>query len=256
MVTQPFEKDWDTFVNILSTLDKGLLASFSEQQKTSFASDLQTLYQLLIDYNQKINLTRITDETGFLFRHVLDSLTVLSALPEAQSSSRLKVLDLGSGGGFPVLPLLISRPDLNLTAVESIGKKCQFLTEVGQHFNALDRLTVVQGRAEELGQQLVYREKYDFVTARAVAALPTLLEWTLPFLKPGGYLLAIKGSQSVQAEIDKSTNALQQLKGKVTQVTHWPQPQLSHSSLVVIKKTGKMLPQYPRPAAKIKKKPL
>jgi len=244
-----FEPWWPGFTSALSPFAPQLCADAT--RLSTFQADLTTLYDLLLTYNSKVNLTRITDPEGFLFRHVLDSLTLLPEIPDGAV-----VLDLGSGGGFPALPLVLAHPKIHLTALESIGKKCVFIETVANTLALSQRLRVGQGRAEDWAHQTTYRQQFDRVTARAVAPLNILLEWTIPFLKPGGCLLALKGRQSYDKELAESRNALKHLNAQLTAVHTFETPVLAHSAVVMVTKTAPTNVLYPRPTAKIKKQPL
>jgi 16S rRNA (guanine(527)-N(7))-methyltransferase RsmG len=209
------------------------------------------LYDRVVTANQTTNLTRITEPEAFAYRHLLDSL-----LPTPWIPSGSRVADIGSGAGFPALPLALARPDIQLTAIESVGKKARFIQETAQAMGLGSRLSVLAERCESLAHQPAHREQYDVVTARAVAALPTLLEWCLPLVKPGGVFLALKGP-GIAEELAASQYALEVLQGEVTQIVKTEGlPQLHGSVLVVIQKTGKTPKQYPRGQGKPSKNPL
>lgn len=208
-----------------------------------------TLYADLLTYNAQVNLTRITDPEGFLFRHVLDSLVIAPFVPEGAT-----VADIGSGAGFPAIPLAMARPDVQVHAVESIGKKCKFIEQTAERF--LLPLTVHNKRSEDLARDPNTREKMDVVTARAVAALPTLLEVTLPLLKVGGQLLAIKG-RAYEEELQSAERALTTLKAEhVDTLTFEDEPGLENTALLIFEKLAPTPTAYPRPAGKPQKTPL
>jgi 16S rRNA (guanine527-N7)-methyltransferase len=209
----------------------------------------QQLYHQLTEANRSVNLTRITALEDFLYRHLLDSLAIAPLL-----SPSARVADIGSGAGFPALPLAIVRPDLQITAVESIGKKSNFIQAIQTSLN-LENLTVLNERSENLGHQKPMREQFDAVTARAVAALPALLELCLPLVRVGGQFLAMKGL-SYEAEIEASNTALKVLGGKLLEVKTFSHPKLEGSRLLIIEKTGRTPDTYPRSAGLPAKKPL
>lgn len=210
---------------------------------------LAQFYDLLSATNQHTNLTRISEPQDFLYRHVLNSLSLLPYLSE-----NIRLADIGSGGGFPALPLAIIRPDLRITAVESVGKKASFIEATGQALQ-LKNLHVLNERSEILGQSPQYREQFDCVTARALAPLPVLLELTLPLLKPQRHLLAMKGPKAAD-EIESAKRAMKLLHARVIQ--HVPaEPSLLEGSVIlVIEKTAPTPKAYPRQAGMPKKKPL
>lgn len=210
---------------------------------------LERFYALLVEANRTTNLTRITALPDFLERHLLDSLTIVPLVP-----TRARVVDVGTGAGFPAIPLAIVRPDVQVTAVESVGKKCQFIQAVIETL-ALPNLTVLNMRSETLGHEKNHRHSYDVAVARAVAALPVLLELCLPLVKPEGRFLAMKGL-SYEAELTASTNALQTLHACLVKVHEFAMPSLSGSRLIEFEKTGKTPPAYPRQPGLAAKKPL
>ena len=209
----------------------------------------QRFYTHLIEVNRTTNLTRITALEDFLYRHLLDSLTLTPMIPPNAT-----LADIGSGAGFPAIPLAIVRPDLQITAVESVGKKCAFMAEAAQQLQ-LSGFTVRNQRSETLGQDPQTRARFDVVTARAVSGLPVLLELCLPLLKTGGHLLAMKGL-SYEAELDASQNALKVLGGKLQQVKTFEHPTLSGARLLVFEKVKATPAQYPRPIGIPAKSPL
>jgi 16S rRNA (guanine527-N7)-methyltransferase len=206
-------------------------------------------YAHLIEFNQHTNLTRITELEDFLYRHLLDSLTLAPLIPQ-----NARLIDIGSGAGFPALPLAIIRPDLSVIAVDSVGKKCKFIEEAAENLK-LSSFTVRHQRSEELGQDAQLREQFDIVSARAVAALPVLLELCLPLIKVGGAFLAMKGL-SYEGELEASQNALNILGGAVKEVKTFNHPSLSGSRLLVIEKTKPTPRQYPRKSGLPAKNPL
>jgi 16S rRNA (guanine527-N7)-methyltransferase len=210
---------------------------------------LERFYLQLVEANQTTNLTRITAEEEFLYRHLLDSLVVSPYIPP-----NAKMADVGSGAGFPAIPIAIARPDVRVLAVESVGKKCQFIQAVQENLN-LPNLSVSNERSETLGQKTDTREQFDVVTARAVAALPVLLELCLPLLKVGGRFLAMKGL-SYEAELEASQKALKTLGGELKQVLSFPHPRLEGARVLVFEKSAPTPKAYPRAAGLPAKKPL
>lgn len=219
--------------------------SVTEAQQDLFGR----FYELLSEANRTTNLTRITAPEDFLYRHLLDSLTVAPFIPADAS-----VADIGSGAGIPAIPLAVARPDIQITAVESIGKKCNFIRACQETLN-LANLTVLNLRSEDMGRQAGTRESFGIVTARAVATLPALLELCLPLLKKGGLFLAMKGL-SYEAELQASANALKVLGGKLLEVKTFEHSRLKDSRLLVFEKTARTPDAYPRTAGLPSKKPL
>ena len=200
----------------------------------------------VIEQNKVMNLTAITDPAQVAKLHLLDSLTVLTV----QSLSGKKVIDVGCGAGFPGVPLKIACPDLELTLLDSLGKRMTWLQSVlpGLGVDA----KCITARAEEAVQTC--REQYDFATSRAVARLPILLELTAPYVKVGGAVLAMKGSAAAE-ELAESKNAIKMLGLKVESVREFPVDGGVHA-VIVLRKVAPTPKQYPRRYAKIKQSPL
>ena len=207
----------------------------------------------LMAWNQKVNLTRITAPDEIEVKHFLDSLSLYPYLPDLPPDFSL--IDVGSGAGFPGLPLKIVLPQMKLTLLESTGKKTAFL----QHLVDLLGLAVVKvvtARAEEAGQQPAHRQQYDVAVARAVAALPVLAEYTLPLVKVGGWVLVQKGRHPAD-EVKDAANALGILGGKVQQIYPVDVPGLAaERHLVLIRKHKPTPRQYPRRPGLPAKKPI
>jgi 16S rRNA (guanine527-N7)-methyltransferase len=196
----------------------------------------------LLDWNSRFNLTAIREKEGIRTKHFLDSLSCLVAM-EGRSFSRL--IDIGTGAGFPGIPLKIALPHLQLTLVESVGKKVGFCQHVVQALN-LDKTEVLQVRAEELAQDPNYREKFDWAVGRAVANMSTLLEYLLPFVRLGGAILAQKGT-SGPVETQSSQNAAQLLGGRLRILHKLELPGVVEERyLVVFDKVARTPLHYPR----------
>lgn len=200
----------------------------------------------LIAVNRRMNLTRITDPADAWTRHVLDSLSLLPWIMESEATT---LLDVGSGGGLPGIPLAIAAPQVAVTLLEATGKKARFLEETAAALG-LDNVTVISERAETLGQDRAHREHYDIVTSRAVGRLPVLAELAVPLVRRGGLFLAIKGEQA-EAEIAESARALATLMGRVVDAVRSPT-----GTIVVIEKTGHTPRPYPRRPGEPKRVPL
>ena len=205
--------------------------------------------RLLVEWNEKMNLTAITDPEGMLVKHFVDSLTLAPFLPEGGFS----LIDVGTGAGFPGVPVAILRPDCRLTLLDSLNKRLTFLETLCREVGVT--ATRVHARAEEGGRQAALRDRFDVATARAVAGLPLLCEYCLPFVKPGGRFLALKGPDG-EAELVSAKKALIELKGKPEQVVSLTLPGDNQRRLIAIRKTAPTPPPYPRPTAKIAKNPL
>jgi 16S rRNA (guanine527-N7)-methyltransferase len=209
----------------------------------------QRFYDLLTEANRTTNLTRITEPEDFLYRHLLDALAILPLIPPDAS-----LADIGSGAGIPAIPLAIARPDLRIIAVESVGKKCAFIQSAKESLD-LSNLDVLNDRSELVGQKPEYRERFDVVTARAVAALPVLLELCLPLVTVGGQFLAMKGL-SYEAELEASAYALKTLGGRLREVRTFSHPRLEGSRVLAFEKVARTPKQYPRQPGTPSKKPL
>lgn len=206
--------------------------------------------RLLVEWNEKINLTAITDNEGIVTKHFLDSLTALQT-----GCVKGRVIDVGTGAGFPGLPLKIARPDIDLTLMDSLNKRINFLREVGAELN-LDGVEYVHSRAEDGGRNRLYRSQFDTVVSRAVANLTVLSEWCIPFLRRGGYFLALKGPLA-DAELKDAKRAISILGGKIEDVfeADIPFTDLKHK-IIIIKKVGQTPLKYPRKAGIATKTPL
>lgn len=210
----------------------------------------EKLSELLVEQNKTMNLTAITDPDGIAVKHFADSISVLSAAEIPQGA---KILDVGTGAGFPGLPLLIMRPDIDLTMIDSTAKKLKYVENTVNELGLI--ATTLHTRAEEAGQSKEYREKFDFVCSRAVAALNVLCEYCLPFVKQNGLFIAMKGAKA-QEEIDAAKAAIKTLGGKIVAEKSFSLSDGGERTLVVIKKISQVPPKYPRPSAQIAKKPL
>lgn len=205
---------------------------------------------LLMEWNEKINLTAIEDDRDIIIKHYIDSLSILPFLQDKD----LKFIDIGTGGGFPGIPVKIAYENLKITLLDSLDKRIKFLNEVITQLG-LKGITAVHGRAEEFGVKADYREKFDIAVARAVASLPVLLEYCLPFVKVGGIFIAMKGSST--EEIQNSQKALDILGGKIEEVKEFTLPFSDMKRNVVIVKKLRHIPtKYPRKAGKPSKEPL
>lgn len=206
--------------------------------------------RLLVEWNEKINLTAITAPEEIAVKHFLDSL-LLEKCVSIPKGGRL--IDVGTGAGFPSIPCAIIRPDIHLTLLDSLNKRVLFLRELTKQLEITAEC--IHFRAEEAGQMEEYREKYDLAAARAVARLRELAEYCLPFVKLGGQFAALKGPDA-EEELTEAIPAIRRLGGEIAKIDHYELPDGSRRSIVVIRKISQTPTKYPRPAGKIKKQPL
>ena len=211
--------------------------------------------QLLVEWNQRFNLTAITDDGGIQVRHFLDSFSCIQALENSERFTGKAVIDVGTGAGFPGLPLKLLCPGMQLTLLEATVKKVRFLEHVAAELG-LDNVSVEQGRAEEFGQDRGHRERYDWALARAVADLPILAEYLLPLVKVGGRVLAQKG-ENAPAEVHRGEWAIHRLGGRVRRLVPIELRGLAETRyLVILDKVAATPPQYPRRPGIPTKRPL
>lgn len=212
----------------------------------------EKLYQymnLILEWNEKINVTAIKEEREFIVKHFIDSLTVNSFL-----NDRKRVLDIGTGAGFPGIPLKIYQPDISFTLIDSVNKKVTVLKDVIEKLE-LDNVEALHVRAEELAQDLNYREKFDIVTTRAVSNLATISEYMLPFVKIGGEAICMKGP-NVEEELENAQNAIKLLGGRVEGIQKIQIDNEFERNIIIIKKINKTDKKYPRGQGKPTKEPI
>ncbi len=213
---------------------------------------LQRYEQELLEWNSRINLTAIRDVEGIRTKHFLDSFTCLLAWRDRPPTS---LIDIGSGAGFPGIPLKILYPNLRLTLVDSVGKKVDFCRHIVQTLG-LDKVELVNGRAEELGQSAAHRERYEWATARAVANLNILVEYLLPLVRVTGGILALKG-ESGPAEAHAAQSPARLLGGQLRQVLQLTLPGVAEERyLIIFDKIAATPPNYPRRVGVPAKTPL
>lgn len=238
----------DEMMALLTTTSSLFGLTLSGAQRLQFARYLA----LLIEWNKRLNLTRIIEPRDIVIRHFLDSLSCATVMGELNDQ---KVADVGTGAGFPGVPLKILYPALQLTLVESVTKKTKFLAAVVEQLGLRD-VTILDGRAEEVGHQAAHREQYDWVVARSVAELRVLVEYLLPLCRVGGHVLAQKG-ESAAEELQQARQALRLLGGGSVQLheIQLPEHPLTHY-LVVIEKERPIPAKYPRRPGIPSKQPL
>lgn len=206
--------------------------------------------EALLETNQYLNLTAITEPDEVTDKHFADSLSVFSVCDPFPGA---KWLDVGTGAGFPGAVLLMTRPDLQMTLLDGTLKKLRFVDDTLRKVGL--SAEIVHARAEETGQDPRYREQFDYVTARAVANLRELTEYCIPFVRVGGFFIAMKSVKSSE-EIGQAEGAIRLMGGKIDKVSAWTLPNSESRTLIRIKKISQTPPKYPRPSAKIAKHPL
>jgi len=236
------------FQEILRDAAQKFGVNFTERQLAQF----EIFYNLIVDWNTKINLTAITDAKDFAVKHVIDSLTVWD---EEKFSNAKNLCDVGTGAGFPAIPLKIFKPNLEVTLIDSLNKRVEFLKKVVAELQ-LKNVTCLHGRAEDFAREKNLREKFDLVTARAVARLNVLAEYCLPFVKVGGKFAALKG-KIFREEIAESENAIKILGGENINVAEKILPDLPDVRAVIYVDKKKSTPKkFPRKAGTPAKNPL
>lgn len=207
----------------------------------------ETYYKMLIDWNSRMNLTAITEEDDVAKKHFIDSLAADALIPQ-----NAECIDVGTGAGFPGIPLMILREDIRVTLLDSLNKRLLFLDELTKRLGLTNRVQIVHARAEDGGREKQLREKFDVALSRAVASLPVLLELTIPFLKKGGISICYKGNIEEELALSKTASGLL----KCILDTKRIESDYGERTLVIAKKTGSTPAVYPRKAGTPAKKPL
>ena len=234
----------ETFYTLLAEQNINL----TDQQKAQF----EHYFELLVEWNQKINLTAITEKEEVYLKHFYDSIApILQGLIENQE---IKLLDIGAGAGFPSLPMKILYPQLDVTIIDSLNKRINFLQLLAEE-QGLEGVHFYHGRAEDFAQDKKFRAQFDIVTARAVARMQVLSELTIPYLKVGGKLLALKASNAPE-ELTESKNALNLLFSKVEDNISYTLPNGDPRYITVVEKKKETPNKYPRKAGMPNKRPL
>ncbi len=208
--------------------------------------------EILVDWNQKMNLTGIEDEKEVYIKHFLDS---VSSVKDNYIKDGVSIIDVGTGAGFPGLPLRICLENIKLTLLDSLNKRINFLQEVSNSLE-LDNIEFIHGRAEDFGKLEEYREQYDIATARAVAGLPILMEFCVPFIKVGGHFVCLKGPNA-NLELEESKAAMEALGIEFVDKidVELPETDLNHN-ILIFKKVKSTPDKYPRKAGKPSKTPI
>lgn len=234
---------------------KDLLQNYIKDYKITLTENqyeqFQKYFELLVEWNEKMNLTAITDESGVALKHFADSLSLLNFVDIPQNSS---LADVGTGAGFPGVVLKIARPDIRLTLIDSLNKRLVFLGEVCAQLGIEAEL--IHSRAEDGARDEKLRESFDFAVSRAVARMNVLSEYCLPYVKVGGAFCAMKGAQANE-EFKESLNAINTLGGKLENKYFFELPENGGERAIAVVRKVKNTPQkYPRQSGKIKAKAL
>lgn len=230
------------------------LNKFSIILENSQINQFYQYYELLDEWNKVMNLTAITDQNEVITKHFVDSLALVKAMGEI-STKEYKIIDIGTGAGFPGIPLKIAFPQLKITLMDSLNKRIKFLNEVIEQLG-LKEITAVHSRAEDLGRDKDYREKYDLSVSRAVANLSTLSEYCMPFVKPGGFFISYK-SGKIEEELSSAKHAIFLLGGKVNRIESFTLDGAeAERTLIKIEKVSEISKKYPRKAGVPGKEPL
>lgn len=203
----------------------------------------------IIKWNEQINVTAITDEKEFLVKHFIDSLTISKVIADGKS-----LLDIGTGAGFPGIPLKIVNPNMKVTLIDSVNKKLNVIREVSNEIN-LTNLEIIHSRAEDLAKKVEYREKFDFVTTRAVSNLSTIAEYMIPFLKIGGKAICMKGP-NYEGELKEAEKAINILGGKIDKIEKAVIDDEIERNVIIISKIKSTPSKYPRGQGKPLKEPI
>lgn len=235
-----------------TTLFKNGLSDLNIELSDRQIEQFLLYYERLIEKNKVMNLTAITEYEEVIHKHFLDSLSLVLAPVFGREGS---LIDVGTGAGFPGIPLKIAFPQLKIVLLDSLNKRVNFLNEVIEELG-LTGIKAIHGRAEDAGRNPLYREKFDFCVSRAVANLATLSEYAMPFVKPGGYFIPYKSGKA-EDEIKEASNAVKLLSGKTEDMVSFVLPNTDmERTLILIQKTAPIHKKYPRKAGTPQKEPL
>ena len=236
--------NWEEFNQQMKDKEKKMKLINNDKTNLKFFEYMQ----ILIEWNKKINLTAITDEKEIILKHFIDSLAISKYCTDG------KIIDVGTGAGFPGIPLKIWNNNLEITLLDSLNKRIMFLEKVIEQLE-LNNIYTIHGRAEEMATKEQYREKYDFAVSRAVAPMNVLLEYMLPFVKVGGKCICMKGNNI--EELEKCKNALEILGGKIVKIEEFYLPCTDiRRNNIIIEKIKETPSKYPRQSGKPSKDPI
>lgn len=240
---------WEDFVGQMEMEAKEINVTLTSEQMHQFFE----YYKLLVHWNSMINLTAITEMKEVITKHFVDSLSIIKAVPDI-GEKIYTVIDVGTGAGFPGIPLKIAFPDLHVTLLDSLNKRIRFLNEVIETLG-LNQIETRHGRAEDAARDNVSRETFDLCVSRAVANLSTLSEYCLPFVRTGGYFVSYK-SGKIEEELKTGKNAVKKLGGELEEITAFQLPNSDERDLVKIRKISPTPKKYPRKAGTPSREPL
>lgn len=236
----------EDFIKKIKEYAKEFLIELTEEQIEKF----YTYMELLLEWNKKINLTAITEPNEIILKHFIDSLTINKYIKSSE-----KIVDVGTGAGFPGIPIAIIRNDVNIVLVDSLNKRINFLSEVINKLE-LKNIIAIHSRAEDFGRMKEYRENFDKATSRAVANLATLSEYLMPLIKIKGECICMKGAE-IESELKESKKAVEILGGKVKDIDSFNLPNSDFSrNIIIIEKTNKTDKKYPRKPGTPSKEPI
>ena len=250
------DKEFETFRKLFATLSDRELESLGLALTERQLEQFYTFYKILIEWNQVMNLTAITEPEEVIVKHFVDSLSLARAVDGLGDLAEqgCSLIDVGTGAGFPGIPLKIAYPGLRLTLLDSLNKRVKFLSEVCAQLG-LEQVNCIHGRAEDCGRNPELREQFDFCVSRAVANLSTLSEYCMPFVKKGGYFVPYK-SGKLEEEMENGRGAVAKLGGEVKAVVPFKLPNGDERVLVKIEKVKNIDKKYPRKAGLPGKEPL
>ena len=236
----------DDFKNKMIELSKKINVQLNDEQIKKYFEYMT----LLLDWNEKINLTAITEMDDVILKHFIDSMTIFKYIENVES-----IIDVGTGAGFPGIPIAIMKKDVKITLLDSLNKRINFLNEVCCELK-INNVETIHGRAEEIGKNKEHREKYDIAVSRAVANMSTLSEYLIPLVKIGGKCICMKGSE-IEQELEQAKFAIKELGGKIEKVEKFTLPDSDmERNIIIIRKIKETPNKYPRKAGMPSKDPI